>query len=197
MEISAGCIVAGVDEAGVGSWAGPVVAAAVIINHKCVPAGINDSKKLPAPAREKLYDEIVRTSHTGIGIGTVEEIYMHNILEATKLAMQRAVAMLGNNIELALIDGNRLPALYCRAQAIIGGDAKSLSIAAASIIAKVTRDRIMRKLAEKHPAYGWERNAGYGTKYHQESLCRHGVTEHHRKGYRPIREILDGLKQAV
>jgi ribonuclease HII len=194
LEISAGGIVVGVDEAGRGSWAGSVVAGAVILNPRYLPIGINDSKKLSAAKREILYKEIIQTSHTGIGISTVEEIDRINILEATKLAMQRAVAMLGNiNIKLVLIDGNKAPLLPFPTQTVIGGDGKSLSIAAASIIAKVTRDKMMCKLAEEHPVYGWERNAGYGTKHHQEALAKYGITEHHRKSYKPIRKIIENI----
>lgn len=191
LEIVAGGIVAGVDEAGRGPWAGPVVAGAVVLNQKYIPSGINDSKKLSATKREMLYEEILQNARTGIGISTVEEIDEFNILEATKLAMQRAVAMLGNDITLVLIDGNKAPTLNFPTQTIIGGDAKSLSIAAASIIAKVTRDRIMCELGETNPEYGWERNSGYGTKYHVEALAKYGITEHHRKSYKPIRKLLE------
>jgi ribonuclease HII len=192
LEISAGGIVVGVDEAGRGPWAGSVVASAVILNPNHLPIGINDSKKLSATKREILYKEILQTAHTGIGISNVEEIDKLNILEATKLAMQRAVAMLGNiNINMVLIDGNKAPTLPFPTQTIIGGDAKSLSIAAASIIAKVTRDRMMSELAEQFPVYGWEHNSGYGTKHHQEALAKHGITDHHRRSYKPIRKIIE------
>ena len=190
-EILAGGVVAGVDEAGRGPWAGPVVAGAVILNQKRIPSGINDSKKLSAIKRELLYEEILQSARTGIGISTVEEIDKLNILEATKLAMQRAVEMLGNDIILVLIDGNKAPTLNFPTQTIIGGDTKSLSIAAASIIAKVTRDRIMCELGEANPEYGWERNSGYGTKHHIEALAKYGITGHHRKSYKPIRELLE------
>ena len=125
-----------------------------------------------------------------MGIATAGEIDQINILEATKLAMQRAVANLGITPDLALIDGNKAPALPCKTQTIIGGDAKSLSIAAASIIAKVTRDRMMCELAVAHPEYGWERNAGYGTKHHQQALAKYGITEHHRRSFKPIRSLI-------
>lgn len=184
-------IVAGVDEAGRGPWAGPVVAAAVILNQTEIPDGINDSKKLSAQKREYLYKEILENSKNGIGIASVEEIDTLNILEATKLAMCRAVSMLGDiDIKMVLVDGNKAPDLKFPAKTLVGGDSKSLSIAAASIIAKVTRDRIMCKLAEEYPQYGWNRNSGYGTKKHIEALQIHGVTPHHRKSYRPIRELL-------
>ncbi len=194
LEIKCGGIVAGVDEAGVGPWAGPVVACAVILNHKFIPEGINDSKKIPAAKRVTLYDEIRKNAHTGIGIGTVEEIDSLNILGATKLAMLRAVEMLGNiSINMVLVDGNRPPALKFPTESVVKGDSKSLSIAAASIIAKVTRDKIMCELASAHPQYGWERNSGYGTKHHKEALAKHGITEHHRRSYKPIRELMECL----
>jgi ribonuclease HII len=192
-EIQSGGIVAGVDEAGRGSWAGSVVAGAVILNQKYIPEGINDSKKLSAAKRELLYEEILQNARTGIGISTVEEIDEVNILEATKLAMQRAVAMLGNDISLVLVDGNKAPALPFPTQTIIGGDAKSLSIAAASIIAKVTRDKIMQELGGINPEYGWKNNSGYGTKHHIEALAKYGITKHHRKSYKPIRELMENL----
>lgn len=192
LETASGGIVAGVDEAGRGPWAGAVVAAAVILNPKYLPKGINDSKKLNANQRETLYNQILETSQTGIGISTVAEIDQLNILEATKLAMSRAIDMLAHHdIKLVLIDGNKAPTLKFPTQTVIGGDAKSLSIAAASIIAKVTRDRMMCELAKKFPYYGWERNAGYGTKTHIEALAKYGICEHHRRSYRPIRELLE------
>jgi len=192
LEIETGGIVAGVDEAGRGPWAGAVVAGAVILNQKSIPVGIHDSKKLTGAKREYLYEKILENSIVGIGVSTVEEIDALNILGATKLAMQRAVTMLGKNeIDLVLVDGNQPPALPFKTRAVIGGDSKSLSIAAASIIAKVTRDRMMCELAEIHSEYGWERNAGYGTKQHQDALMKYGVTPYHRKSYRPIRELLE------
>jgi len=193
-EIAAGGIVAGVDEAGRGPWAGPVVAGAVILNHKKIPEGINDSKKIPAEKRKILYEKICEHSSTGIGISTVEEIDKLNILNATILAMHRAVEMLGNiNIAMVLIDGNRGPKINFPIKTIVGGDALCLSIAAASIIAKTTRDKIMQDLSREHPEYGWESNFGYGTKKHQEALAKHGITRHHRRSYRPIREILERI----
>lgn len=182
--------ICGVDEAGRGPWAGPVVAAAAILNINAIPQGLDDSKKLNAAKRDQLFDIIIKSAQTGIGMASVEEIDTLNILAATKLAMQRAVAALPIVPHVALIDGNQPPKLNCKTIAIIGGDAKSLSIAAASIIAKVTRDRIMCELAREHPHYGWETNAGYGTKTHQDGLAKHGVTIHHRRSYRPIQELL-------
>lgn len=184
-------IVAGVDEAGRGPWAGPVVASAVILNPARLPQGINDSKKLSTAKREKLFDEILENAITGVGIATVEEIDRLNILQASLLAMQRAVAMLSTPPTLALVDGNKAPILSCKVQTVVGGDAKSLSIAAASIVAKVTRDHMMSELAQEFPHYGWEKNAGYGTKAHQDGLAKYGVCIHHRKTFAPIRALLE------
>lgn len=185
-----GEIIAGVDEAGRGPWAGPVVAAAVILNRNNIPDGLNDSKKLRAAKREKLFLAIDQTSHVGIGIASVEEIDQLNILQATFLAMQRAYKMLGTTPDMALIDGNQLPKLPCLARAIIGGDARCPSIAAASIIAKVTRDKIMTALAGEYPEYGWDRNAGYGTAQHIKALEEHGITPYHRRSYKPIKPYI-------
>ena len=183
-------IIAGVDEAGRGPWAGPVVAAAVILQRTTTITGINDSKKLNAAKREALHDLILASCITGIGIASVEEIDTLNILGATKLAMCRAVEQLSSVPDIALVDGNRAPALTCKVQTVVRGDAISLSIAAASIIAKVTRDRIMQALALECPGYGWERNAGYGTAQHQAGLASLGVTAHHRRSFAPIRNLL-------
>ena len=189
-ERAVGGIVAGIDEAGIGPWAGPVVAAAVVFEPGRIPTGIHDSKLLKASERERLFNEILAVAHTGIGNASVEEIDRLNILAASHLAMRRALELLGVSPQLALIDGKRLPALPCAARAIIGGDRLCVSIAAASILAKVTRDRIMAELASLHPAYGWEKNSGYGTKQHQGALALHGVTAHHRRSYRPVRAFL-------
>lgn len=183
-------IIAGVDEAGRGPWAGPVVAAAAILNIEHIPQGIDDSKKLTAAKRDALFDFIIANAQTGVGIASVTEIDTLNILGATKLAMQRAVEALPVRIDLALIDGNQPPQLYCKTKALVSGDALSLSIAAASIIAKVTRDRMMAELAREHPHYGWEKNAGYGTAKHQQGLAAHGVTPHHRTSFAPIKALL-------
>lgn len=193
VEQAHGGVVAGVDEAGRGPWAGDVTASAVILDPKNIPAGLNDSKKLSSSKRDDLYAEIIANAKVGVGIASAAEIDEINILEATKLAMQRAIAALSILPDLALIDGNKAPKLPCPAQTIIGGDAKSLSIAAASIIAKVTRDKVMSELAKIHPEYGWERNAGYGTKHHQEALAKYGITAHHRKSYKPIKKIMENL----
>ncbi len=181
--------VAGVDEAGRGPWAGPVVAAAVIFTGT-PPKGIHDSKQLSEEAREALFPEILAVAHAGIGIAEVETIDRLNIYHATHAAMCEAVTKLACAPSAVLVDGNRLPKLSMPAEALIGGDALSLSIAAASIIAKVTRDRIMRELALSFPAYGWERNKGYGTKEHAAALRRHGATRHHRRSFRPVQEQL-------
>jgi ribonuclease HII len=184
-------IVAGVDEAGRGPWAGPVVAGAVILDIKYIPQGINDSKKLTAKSRESLFDYICNHAKFGVGIASVEEIDSINILAASMLAMQRAVDGLGVVPHIALIDGNKAPKLACKTRTVVKGDAISLSIAAASIIAKVTRDRMMCELAKEHPGYGWEKNAGYGTQAHQDGLAKLGVTIHHRRSFAPIRQLLE------
>lgn len=179
--------VAGIDEAGRGPWAGPVVAAAVILPAEGVPDGIDDSKRLPRERRAELYEQIQATATIGIGEASVEEIDVLNILEATMLAMRRAVEALETRPSHALVDGNRLPDLACPAQAIVKGDSRSLSIAAASIVAKETRDRTMRRLARTYPGYGWEHNAGYGTREHAWALQTLGPTPHHRQSFRPVR----------
>ena len=182
--------VAGIDEAGRGPWAGPVVAAAVILNPDAIPDGLNDSKKLSAKARDQLYDEITRTADCACVAGPVDRIDRDNILAATLWTMSQAAKGLAASPQLVLVDGNKLPALSCEARVVVKGDALSLSIAAASIIAKVTRDRIMTDLATKHPGYGWERNKGYGTREHTEALAKLGVTPHHRRSFKPIRELI-------
>lgn len=182
--------VCGVDEAGRGPWAGPVAAAAVILGP-APPEGLNDSKKLSAARRDALCDAIRETCAVGVGMATVAEIDAMNILQATFLAMRRAVSTLPTTPAHALIDGNREPTgLPCPATTVIKGDGRSLSIAAASIVAKVTRDRLMRRLAAEFPQYGWDRNMGYGVKAHAEALSLHGVTPHHRRSFRPIHNIL-------
>lgn len=183
--------VAGVDEAGRGPLCGPVVAAAVILDHRRIPPGLNDSKKLAAPERVRLHAVIVEVAEVGVGIATHEEIDAINILRASHLAMERAVAALSHPPEYLLIDGHLLPrGLTIRADAIIGGDALSLSVAAASIVAKVTRDRIMVDLAQQYPGYGWDRNAGYPTREHLDALQTLGITPVHRRSFRPVHNIL-------
>jgi len=183
--------VCGVDEVGRGPWAGPVLAAAVILDPAQIPAGLNDSKKLTAARREALFEAISATALVAVGAASVAEIDRINILQASFLAMRRAVAGLSTPPAFALIDGNKIPPrLPCAARAIVKGDGRSLSIAAASIIAKVSRDRLMRALAATNPGYGWETNMGYGTKAHQAGLAKRGVTPHHRVSFKPIHKML-------
>lgn len=194
LERCAGGIVAGIDEAGRGPWAGPVVAAAAILDPHRLPEELadrlDDSKKLSPKVRSSLFDVLHEYAQLGVGMASVDEIDTHNILAATMLAMTRAVADLPRRPDYVLVDGNRAPELPCPAQTVVRGDGLSLSIAAASIVAKVTRDRMMESLALEHPEYGWERNAGYGTKAHQDSLARFGVTVHHRRSFKPIAALL-------
>ncbi|MBP6735947.1 MAG: ribonuclease HII [Rhodobacteraceae bacterium] len=182
--------VCGVDEVGRGPLAGPVTAAAVILDPARIPQGLADSKTLTAARRERLFDQIAACARVSIAHATVQEIDALNILRASHLAMERAVAGLGP-VAHALIDGNLIPAgLKGRAEAIVKGDAKCLSIAAASIMAKVTRDRLMVDLAQQHPGYGWEGNAGYPTKAHLQALLDLGVTPWHRRSFAPVHKIL-------
>ncbi|MDA0305232.1 MAG: ribonuclease HII [Proteobacteria bacterium] len=191
-------LICGIDEAGRGPWAGPVVAGAVILDPQTMSEnlirGLDDSKKLKPATREELLAELKTVARIGVGQASVDEIDELNILQATFLAMHRAVEALGGAFgeapDFALVDGNRAPSLPCPAQTVIKGDGKSLSIAAASIVAKVTRDRGMADLAQTYPGYGWENNAGYGTKEHQSALRELGVTPEHRKSYKPIQKIL-------
>ncbi len=185
-----GAIIAGVDEAGRGPWAGPVIAAAVILDPRSIPNGLDDSKKLSALKRAALFARLHASAQIGVGQASVAEIDTHNILAATMLAMQRAVAGLPIAPTLALVDGNRAPKLFCAVETLIGGDARSLSIAAASIIAKVTRDRIMNDLDTEFPGYGWKTNQGYGTGAHRDGLFRLGITPHHRRSFKPIHKML-------
>ncbi len=182
--------VAGVDEAGRGPWAGPVAAAAVILDPTCIPPGLNDSKKLSETRREALFASLQTHAEIGIGFASVEEIDAMNILRASLLAMTRAVEALRCALRLALIDGTQMPKLNCKGETLVKGDGRSLSIAAASIIAKVTRDRLMRDLAAEFPDFGWERNKGYGTAAHAQALKTHGVTQHHRRSFKPIHKML-------
>jgi len=184
--------VAGIDEAGRGPWAGPVVAAAVILDPARMPVGLDDSKKLSARARERLHGDLLGAALIGVGAASVGEIETLNILEATFLAMRRALGRLLVRPAHVLVDGNRAPDFGLPTEAVIDGDARSLSIAAASIIAKVTRDRIMTRLSHRHASYGWSSNMGYGTAEHQAALRDGGVTAHHRRGFAPIRRLLAG-----
>lgn len=186
-----GSPVAGIDEAGRGPWAGPVVAAAVILDPGALPRGLGDSKTLSEARRDALFGELHRVAEIGTGHADVEEIDRLNILQATFLAMTRAVAALPRRPAVVLVDGNRAPpGLTMPAETLVGGDGLSASVAAASIVAKVTRDRIMRALAARHPGYGWERNKGYGTAEHRAALIRLGVTPEHRRSFRPIHNML-------
>lgn len=183
--------VAGVDEAGRGPLAGPVTAAAVILDPARVPGGLRDSKQLSATMRERLEAEIMASAIVGVGHASVAEIDAINILRAAHLAMCRALAALPVVPGFVLIDGDRVPAGLGRpAEAVVRGDALSLSIAAASIVAKCVRDRIMVDLAQQHPGYGWERNAGYPTKGHKAAMIERGVTPHHRRTFAPVHNIL-------
>jgi ribonuclease HII len=183
--------VAGVDEVGRGPLAGPVVAAAVILNPESIPDGLNDSKKLTAKRREFLTPLLRQSAVVGLGVASVEEIDALNILQASLLAMRRAVADLPITPDHLLVDGNRLPRdLPCPATPVVGGDAISPSIAAASIVAKTWRDDVMKKAAVQFPGYGWETNAGYPTKCHKSALRNLGVTPLHRRSFAPVRDIL-------
>lgn len=183
--------VAGVDEVGRGPLAGPVTAAAVVLDLARMPAGLADSKALTAARRERLFAEIMASAVVSVAHASVEEIDTLNILRASHLAMERAVTGLAVVPGFVLVDGNLIPAgLQGRAEAIVKGDARSWSIAAASIIAKVTRDRIMVDLAQQHPGYGWEGNAGYPTKQHLQALQNLGVTPWHRRSFKPVHNML-------
>lgn len=189
--------VCGVDEAGRGPLAGPVVAAAVLLPCGPVPGwctGINDSKQVKQAKREALAEIIRAQAPFGIGMASVEEIDTVNILQATFLAMGRAVEALalaaGRMPSLALVDGNQRPPLPCGVETLVEGDALSLSIAAASILAKVTRDKIMGELARQYPGYGWETNQGYGTARHRDAIRQLGPTPHHRRSFAPVAEQL-------
>jgi ribonuclease HII len=186
--------VAGIDEAGRGPLAGPVIAAAVVLDMARLPRRIarriDDSKQLAPAEREELFELVRPYAAIGVGGASVSEIDSINILRATYLAMRRAVTRLPVRPAVALVDGNGAPDLPCEVRTIIDGDALSLSIAAASIVAKVTRDRLMMLLARHHPGYGWEHNAGYGTDEHRDALLRLGLTPHHRRSFRPVYEVL-------
>lgn len=194
LAIAQSLIPCGVDEAGRGPWAGPVVAAAVLLDAHDIPQGLNDSKKLTETKREDLYALIMRSAHVGIGIASAALIDEINILQATYRAMGEAVAALGDQTTMALVDGNRTPHLSIRVQTIIEGDGKCLSIAAASIIAKVTRDRMMRQLHLEFPDYGFACHKGYGTAAHLAALQHLGPCPEHRKSFRPIAALtMSGL----
>jgi ribonuclease HII len=189
--------VAGIDEAGRGPLAGPVYAAAAVIDRERAPRKllrmIDDSKKLTLEQREEAYEAMIASGVVQFAVGeaSVEEIDRVNILQATYLAMRRAVQALAEQPEVVLVDGNRVPPqLGCRAETIVGGDAHSYSIAAASIFAKVTRDRYMHALALTYPGYGWETNRGYGSQQHLEALSLLGPTRHHRRSFAPVTRLV-------
>ena len=191
--------IAGIDEAGRGPWAGPVSAAAVVLDQANLPDalrdGLDDSKKLSSRARDALFDALQEQARLGnvdigVGLSSVAEIERNNILAATMTAMARAVTDLDRPVDIALVDGNQAPNLTCTVQTVVKGDQRSRSIAAASIIAKVTRDWIMAELDAQHPGYGWAHNAGYGTAEHRAALLQLGVTPHHRRSFKPIAALL-------
>jgi len=189
LELNGGPI-AGVDEAGRGPLAGPVVAAAVVLDPAFISDGIADSKALDAKSRQSVYQAIVATAQVGIGVAGVDRIDSDNILNASLWAMAQAVARLDCRPRLVLVDGNKVPNVECSTRAIVQGDAKCLSIAAASIVAKVVRDAMMAELARDYPHYGFDRHKGYGTREHHEAIARHGVTPHHRRSFRPVQLAL-------
>jgi len=182
--------ICGIDEAGRGPLAGPVVAAAVVFDKYYAPDGIRDSKLLTRSQREGLFEKIKKQATVGVGIVDVAEIDDINILNAALEAMRRAYDQLKPLPNVALVDGNRSPDLSCTVKTVIGGDGLSLSIAAASIVAKVTRDNLMRSLAVSYPGYGWERNVGYATPEHLSALALRGVTPHHRRTFSPVARVL-------
>lgn len=183
--------IAGVDEVGRGPLAGPVTAAAVILDPVCIPVGLNDSKQLSKKRRMDLAEALAECAEVSVAHASVEEIEQHNILRASHIAMRRAIAGLSTAPELVLIDGSMVPqGLDVRAQPVVKGDTRCLSISAASIIAKIARDRIMVDLAQQHPGYGWETNMGYGSKSHISALQNLGVTPHHRRTFKPVHNML-------
>ena len=183
-------LIAGIDEAGRGPWAGPVVSAAVILNEKNIPDGLNDSKKLSEKKRLSLYSSIYNFHSVGVGISSIEEIDTMNVLQATFLSMSRAVNDLNPQPEHVLVDGNLDPGLDFKTDCIVKGDSASLSIAAASIIAKVTRDNLMIELDGEYPYYCWKKNKGYGTSEHRKALEMYGPCKYHRKSFSPINKML-------
>jgi ribonuclease HII len=189
IELSGGPI-AGVDEAGRGPLAGPVVAAAVVLDPARIPEGIADCKALDVKTRRSIHQAILETAQIGVGVAGVDRIDSDNILNASLWAMAQAVARLECAPKLVLVDGNKAPHLDCATRAIVQGDAKCLSIAAASIVAKVTRDAMMAELARDYPDYGFDRHKGYGTREHHAAIARLGVTPHHRRSFRPVQLAL-------
>ncbi len=189
--------VAGCDEAGRGPLAGPVVAAAVVLDPSRIPRGLNDSKKLDAAAREKLYEKICATAQVAVAFGTVERIDRDNILRASLWALARAVKALPVRPKLVFVDGNQKIDCGCDCEAVVSGDALVLSVAAASIVAKVTRDRLMTRLGLAHPGYGFERHMGYSVPEHFAALAKLGPTIHHRKSFAPVAAKLAALGGAL
>jgi len=189
LELGGGPI-AGVDESGRGPLAGPVVAAAVVLAPALIPDGMADCKGLDAKGRHSVYQAILAMAQVGIGVASVDRIDTDNILNASLWAMAQAVARLTDRPRLVLVDGNKAPHLGCATRAIVQGDAKCLSIAAASVIAKVVRDAMMAELARDYPHYGFDRHKGYGTREHHAAIARHGVTPHHRRSFRPVQLAL-------
>ncbi|MBI3703176.1 MAG: ribonuclease HII [Rhizobiales bacterium] len=185
--------IAGCDEAGRGPLAGPVVAAAVILDPARIPRGLNDSKKLDAAAREALYEKICASAQVAVAFGAVDRIDRDNILRASLWALARAVKALPVKPRLVFVDGNMKIDCGCDCQAVVSGDALIASIAAASIVAKVTRDRLMRRLALAYPGYGFERHMGYSVPEHFEALARLGPTVHHRRSFAPVAARLAAL----
>ena len=183
-------IIVGVDEAGRGPWAGPVVSAAVVLFEQNIPKGLNDSKKLSEKKRSSLYLDICDFHKFGVGIANIEEIDNLNILQATFLSMKRAISDLNSSIDCILVDGNLDPGLNFATKCIIKGDSISLSIAAASIIAKVTRDNMMIDFDKEYPHFNWKKNKGYGTSEHRNALELHGPCKYHRKSFSPINKML-------
>jgi ribonuclease HII len=183
--------IAGVDEAGWGPLAGPVVAAAVVLDPGCIPQGIASSKSLDSTTRSQLNAAILATApHVGVAVADVDHIDRRNVLNATLWAMAEAVAKLGCAPKLVLVDGNKAPRLACTTRGIPRGDARCLSIAAASIVAKVARDAIMAEIARRYPSYGFERHLGYGTREHLAAIERFGVTPEHRRSFREVQLAL-------
>jgi ribonuclease HII len=189
LELSGGPI-AGVDEAGRGPLAGPVVAAAVVLDKRNIPDGIADSKALDVEERREIYQAIIASARVGIGVASVDRIDADNILNASLWAMADAVSRLEQKPRLVLVDGNKPPTVPCATRCIVQGDAKCLSIAAASIVAKVVRDAMMAELARVYPAYGFDRHKGYGTREHHDAIARYGITPHHRRSFRPVQLAL-------
>jgi len=185
-----GNLIIGVDEVGRGALVGPVIAAAIIYDSK-FPSGIRDSKKISKKKREHISDILTKDFKFAIGVGELHEIEEHNILGGTLIAMKRAVDSIECNPDMVLVDGNKIPKWEYNSEAIVKGDNKSVSIAAASIVAKVARDKMITEMHSEYPEYGWDKNAGYGTKQHMEAIEKYGITPYHRRGFAPIRRIIE------